>query len=174
MADDKESTEATLYVHGDIGPAQLNFVVPSLRGNALDGRDVSIIISTFGGSTDCALAIAIAMEEAKAKITLKTTAMGFVYSAGIYLIALGHPGYRYAYDKTVFMTHETRTAPTGTVKEVQESITGCKMVEEGLIQYFSSATGMSIAKATKWLDEVNFFTAAEAKELGLIDHIIKV
>ncbi len=157
-------TEINDYIANAV-MAQLLFLDKSNRS-----QDVSIYINSPGGSVTAGLAIYDTMQFIQPEVA--TYCLGQAASMGAVLLAGGTSGKRFALPNARVMIHQPWGGARGTAKDMEiqvgEILKMKKRLEE-LLGHHCGKNAKEIAKAT---DRDNFLSPEEAKEFGLIDHII--
>jgi ATP-dependent Clp protease protease subunit len=145
--------------------AQLLFLDKSNRS-----QDVSIYINSPGGSVTAGLAIYDTMQFIKPDVA--TYCLGQAASMGALLLAGGAANKRFALPNARVMIHQPWGGAQGTAKDMEiqvQEILKMKKSLEGILAHHSGKTSKEVSKAT---DRDNFMNPTEAKEFGLIDHIV--
>ncbi len=133
-------------------------------------QDISVYINSPGGSVTAGLAIYDTMRFAKPDVA--TYCLGQAASMGAVLLAGGTKGKRFALPNARVMIHQPWGGAQGTAKDMEiqvEEILKMKKRLEGILAEHTGKSAKEIAKAT---DRDNFLSPEEAKEFGLIDHIV--
>lgn len=134
-------------------------------------KDINMYINSPGGHVHSGLAIYDTMQHLRAPIN--TICMGLAASMGAFLLAAGTKGKRAALPHSRIMIHQPWGGVQGTARDmeiqVEEILKSKKRLEE-ILAHHTGKSAKDIAKAT---DRDNFLAPAEAKEFGLIDHIVE-
>ena len=102
-----------------------------------------------------------------------TVGMGLAASMGQFLLCAGAPGKRYALPHARIMMHQPSGGIGGTAADIAiqaESMLHIKTVMNERIAFHTGHTPEEIERDS---DRDRWFTAAEAKSYGLIDHVIR-
>ena len=145
--------------------AQLLFLDKSNRS-----QDIAVYINCPGGSVTAGLAIYDTMQFVQPQIA--TYCLGQAASMAAVLLAGGSKGKRYALPNARVMIHQPWGGVQGTARDMEiqvEEILKSKRRLEEILAYHTGRNSKDIAKAT---DRDNFLSPEEAKEFGLIDHIV--
>ena len=134
-------------------------------------KDIALYINSPGGSVTAMLAICDTMRYVRPEI--ETTCVGQAGSAAAILLAAGSPGRRQALPRARILLHEpaievARGHATDLAIQAQEVL----RLREQTEAILAEATGRDPATVRHDLDRDRFFTAAEAKEYGLIDEVL--
>ena len=145
--------------------AQLLFLDRSNRT-----QDINIYINSPGGSVTAGLAIYDTMQFVQPEVA--TYCLGQAASMGAVLLAGGAKGKRYSLPNSRVMIHQPWGGARGTAKDMKiqvEEIMKLKGRLEEILSHHSGRTPEEIATAT---DRDNFLAAEEARDFGLIDHVV--
>jgi len=145
--------------------AQLLFLDKSNRS-----QDIAIYINSPGGSVTAGLAIYDTMQFVQPQIA--TYCLGQAASMAAVLLAGGAAGKRFALPNARVMIHQPWGGVQGTARDMEiqvEEILKSKRRLEEILAHHSGKNSKDIAKAT---DRDNFLSPQEAKDFGLIDHIV--
>jgi ATP-dependent Clp protease protease subunit len=145
--------------------AQLLFLDKANRS-----QDIAVYINSPGGSVTAGLAIYDTMQFVQPEIA--TYCLGQAASMGAVLLAGGSKGKRFALPNARVMIHQPWGGAQGTARDMEiqvEEILKMKKRLEEILSFHSGKSAKDVAKAT---DRDNFLSPEEAKEFGLIDHIV--
>lgn len=166
--------DRTVYIDYDIDEVSASRI---LKAFAMFGRNpnndpVTIIISSNGGDIYSGLAIIDAMQELKnKKIKVITKAYGSAMSMAAWILAAGSK--RYASKNSFIMVHEGWYETWGKWHDVKIDMKHSEVLEEKCWRLLEEYTGTKIAKWKKMCIRGDYYMGVdEAKELGIIDHII--
>ncbi len=134
-------------------------------------KDIELYINSPGGSVTAGLAIYDAMQFIKCDVA--TTCVGQAASMGAVLLAGGAPGKRYCLEHARVMIHQVSAGFQGTASDI-------KIHAEEILKYgrilnniLAKHTGRSPEQVEKDSDRDYFMSAEEAKEYGIVDHVLK-
>src|SRR3954464_15199525 len=133
-------------------------------------KDISIYINSPGGSVTAGMAIFDTMQFIKPDI--QTICMGMAASMGSFLLAAGTKGKRYALPNAEVMIHQPLGGAQGQATEIEIAAKRILQLRDKLNTIMADCTGQPLEVISKDTDRDNFMTAEQAKEYGLIDHII--
>lgn len=136
------------------------------------GEDISLYIMSPGGSISAGLAIVDTMNYIKSDV--RTICLGMAASMGAVILASGAKGKRFTLPNAEVMIHQPLISGGLSGQETDISIhanhlTGRRAVLNSLL---SKATGKDIDTILKDTERDNYLSAEEAKEYGLVDHIV--
>ena len=133
-------------------------------------KDIYIYINSPGGSVYSGLAIYDTMQFLTCPVN--TYCMGIAASMGSFLLAAGTKGKRYALPNSRIMLHQPSGGTQGTAADVEIQAKEILYLRERLNEIYAKNTGQSLEQISNDLDRDRFMSPDEAKEYGLIDHVI--
>ncbi|MEU8308420.1 ATP-dependent Clp protease proteolytic subunit [Actinomadura sp. NPDC048955] len=154
----------------DISAGDVTAQMLALEGMDAD-RPIALYINSPGGSITAMLAICDTMRYVRPEI--ETTCVGQAGSAAAVLLAAGSPGRRQALPGARILLHEpeieTASGPATDLAIQAQEVLRLRGQTEAIL---AEATGRDPADIRRDLDRDRYFTAAEAKEYGLIDAVL--
>jgi ATP-dependent Clp protease protease subunit len=137
-----------------------------------DGKkDISMYINSPGGSVTAGLAIYDTMQFLTCDVT--TYCLGMAASMGAVLLSAGTKGKRYALPNSDIMIHQVSGGAQGQASDVERTVEYMFKLKKRLIKILAAHTGQPEEKVRLDSDRDYFLSAAEAKEYGLVDEVIK-
>ncbi|MBD8080586.1 ATP-dependent Clp protease proteolytic subunit [Cellulosimicrobium arenosum] len=133
-------------------------------------KDIWLYINSPGGSITAGMAIYDTMQYIQPDVA--TIAMGMAASMGQFLLSSGTKGKRYATPHARVMMHQPSGGIGGTATDVRINAQLIMHMKRVLSELTAEQTGQSLEQIVKDNDRDNWFTAAEAKEYGFIDHVV--
>ena len=134
-------------------------------------KDINIYINSPGGSVTAGLAIFDTIRYIKPEVS--TICVGLAASMGAFLLAAGQKGKRYALPNAEIMIHQPLGGARGQAEDVKIQAEWLLKTREKLNRIMSETIGRSIEEIAKDTDRDNFMSADEAKEYGIVDHVIR-
>lgn len=134
-------------------------------------KDIYLYINSPGGSVTAGFAIYDTIQHIKPDV--QTICIGMAASMGSFLLAAGTKGKRYALPNAEVMIHQPLGGAQGQATEIEIAANHILKTREKLNRILAERTGQSIETIQKDTDRDNFLTADEAKEYGLIDHVMQ-
>lgn len=134
-------------------------------------KDIKLYLNTPGGSVTAGLAIYDTMQYVKAPVS--TICIGMAASMGAVLLAAGQKGKRIALPNSEIMLHQVMGGAEGQASEIEITAKHIVQIKDKINQILVKHTGQKTDKIESDTDRDFYLTAAEAKEYGLIDEIIK-
>jgi ATP-dependent Clp protease protease subunit len=136
-----------------------------------DKRDISLFINSPGGSVYAGLAIYDVMQYVPNAVS--TFAMGMAASMGQFLLTAGAPGKRYALPHATVLMHQPSGGIGGTASDIRIQAEQMLHVKKTLFERTAYHTGQPLELIERDADRDRWFTAAEAKAYGFVDHVIR-
>lgn len=133
-------------------------------------RDISIYINSPGGSVMAGLAIYDTMQYIKCPIT--TLCVGQAYSMSAILLGAGSPGKRYALPHARMLLHQPLGGFSGQAMDVDIQAREIMRVKVELNAIMARHTGQDNERVAKDTDRDFYLSPLEAKEYGLVDHVV--
>ena len=134
-------------------------------------KDIYLYINSPGGSVTAGFAIYDTIQHIKPDV--QTICIGMAASMGSFLLAAGTKGKRFALPNAEVMIHQPLGGAQGQATEIEIAANHILKTREKLNRILAERTGQSIERIQKDTDRDNFLTADEAKEYGLIDHVMQ-
>jgi len=133
-------------------------------------KDIYLYINSPGGSVYAGLAIDDTMQYLKAPVS--TMCMGLAASMGALLLATGADGKRSALPNSRIMIHQPSGGSQGTAADIEIAAKEILYARERLNQILSTHTGQTVEQIADDVDRDRFMSPLEAKEYGIIDHVV--
>ncbi|MFS0268042.1 ATP-dependent Clp protease proteolytic subunit [Corynebacterium striatum] len=134
-------------------------------------RDISLYINSPGGSVTAGMAIYDTMKYSPCDIA--TYGMGLAASMGQFLLSGGTKGKRYALPHARIIMHQPSAGVGGTAADIAIQAEQFAQTKREMAQLIAEHTGQSFEQITKDSDRDRWFTAQQAKEYGIVDHVIE-
>lgn len=135
-----------------------------------DAKDINMYINSPGGSVSAGLAIIDTMNLIPNDVN--TIATGLAASMGAMILLSGTKGKRNALPHAEVMIHQPLGGAQGQATDIAIRANHILRTRETLYSMMSNATGKDIDEIAEACERDNFLTAEEARDFGLIDHII--
>lgn len=164
-----------MYVFGDLGEAVALQVVAGIFSciESDPTEIISIIVNTYGGSVDDALAIYDAVQFAHQVGTpIQTIGLGKIMSAGCLILAAGD--YRYMGKNSRLMFHAGFEQSAGTTHEQANNLKEFRRVEKLYDTLIARECGRTLAQVRELYEGGIdcYLTATQAKKFGFVDDVI--
>ncbi|AKE39731.1 ATP-dependent Clp protease proteolytic subunit [Corynebacterium camporealensis] len=134
-------------------------------------RDISLYINSPGGSVTAGMAIYDTMKYSPCDIA--TYGMGLAASMGQFLLSGGTKGKRFALPHARIMMHQPSAGVGGTAADIAIQAEQFAQTKREMAELIAEHTGQTFEQITKDSDRDRWFTAQQAKEYGLVDHVIE-
>lgn len=135
------------------------------------GQQINLYINSPGGAVDDTLAMYDTMQFISSDVA--TYCIGRAYSGAAVLLSAGEAGKRHILPNAKVMIHQPYGGITGQTTDIQiqaEQIIGAKATLNKII---SSHTGQPLKTVAEDGERDKYFSAAEAKEYGLVDEVFE-
>jgi len=133
-------------------------------------KDVYLYVNSPGGSVYAGLAIYDTIQYMKAPVA--TMCMGLAASMGALLLATGSPGKRSALPNSRIMIHQPSGGSQGTAADIEVQAREIIYARDRLNEILAKHTGQTVERIADDVDRDRFMSPLEAKEYGLIDHVV--
>ena len=149
-----------------------NFIMAQLL--YLEGQDSSrpiwLYINSPGGSVTSGMAIYDTMQFVQPEVG--TICIGLGASMGQFLLCAGAPGKRYALPHARIMMHQPLGGVRGQATDIAIQAEQMAYTKRLLQERIAHHTGQDVEQVEADSDRDRWFTASEAKDYGIIDHVI--
>lgn len=138
------------------------------------GAPIGMHIMSGGGKVYAGLAILDVMRSLSSPV--HTTCLGHCESMAAVLLACGEPGRRYALPNARVMIHQPVRGGSASKSSAKEALIQAQAIDQSrlrLCQLLAESTGRPLAELEALMDHDHYCSAAEAKELRLVDHIVQ-
>jgi ATP-dependent Clp protease protease subunit len=133
--------------------------------------DISLYINSPGGSVSAGLAIYDTMRLIPNDVS--TLAMGLAASMGQFLLCAGTPGKRYSLPHAQVLMHQGSAGFGGTAADVEIYAQQLEATAAIMAELTAAHTGQPVDKIRQDSLRDRWFTAAEARDYGMIDQIVE-
>jgi ATP-dependent Clp protease protease subunit len=133
-------------------------------------RDIFLYINSPGGSVSAGMAIYDTMQFVSNDVA--TVGLGLAASMGQFLLCAGAKGKRYATPHARIMMHQPSGGIGGTAADIAIQAEQMLYVKKTMAERIAFHTGQDVEQIEKDSDRDRWFSAAEAKEYGFIDHVV--
>ena len=145
--------------------AQLLF----LEGENPD-QDIWLYINSPGGAVTAGMAIYDTMQFIKPDVA--TICLGLGASMGQFLLGAGAPGKRYSLKHARIMMHQPSGGIQGQASDIAIQAEQLNYIKRLMAELIAGHTGQDVEQVQADSDRDRWFTAEEAKEYGIVDHVI--
>jgi len=137
-------------------------------------QDIHLYINSPGGSVSAGLAIYDMMQFIKNDVA--TYCMGMAASMGSLLLCAGTKGKRYALPNSRVMVHQPLIGGggiSGQASDIEIHAKEMLRTKKNLTDIYVNHTGKSFEELDKAMDRDNYMSPDQAKDFGLIDHVVE-
>lgn len=134
-------------------------------------KDINLYVNSPGGSVTAGLAIYDTMQFVKCDVT--TYCVGQAASMGAVLLAAGTKGKRLALPNARIMIHQPWGGVQGQASDISIQAKEILRMRDRLNEILALHTGKSVDAISKDADRDFFMSAAEARDYGLVDEVVK-
>ena len=165
--------ERIIFLGSDVRDDNANAICAQMLLLAAEDpeRDIWLYINSPGGSVTAGMAIFDTMQWVPNDVA--TVAMGMAASMGQFLLSAGTPGKRYATPHARVMMHQPSGGIGGTASDIKIQAEQLIHIKKQMAALIAEHTGQSVEQIEKDSDRDRWCTAAEAKDYGFVDHVIK-
>jgi len=164
--------ERIVFLIGPVNDQSANVVVAQLLFLESENpdKDISLYINSPGGSVSAGMSIFDTMQFIKPDVS--TMCLGIAASMGAFLMAAGAKGKRFALPNSRVMIHQPSGGAQGQATDIEIQAREILKMRESLNRILAERTGQSLEKIRLDSERDFFMSADEAKDYGLIDHVI--
>ena len=136
-------------------------------------KDVAMYINSPGGYVSSGLAVYDTMQYVRPPVS--TICLGQAASMGAVLLSAGEAGHRYSLPHSRILIHQPlmRGGIGGQATDIEIQAREILRLREKLNEILTIHTGQSVERIEKDTDRDYFMSAPEAKEYGLVDHVVE-
>ena len=171
MLDERLLRERIIWLEGPVMDENSNRIAKQLQVLAAEDpdKDITLYINSPGGSITAGMVIYDTMQLIPNDVT--TIAMGLAASMGQFLLCAGAPGKRYATPNTRIMMHQPLGGIGGTASDIKIQAEQMLFIKKRMAQLIAEHSGHSVEEIEADSDRDRWFTAEEARDYRLIDHV---
>ena len=161
-----------VFLGSEVNDEVANFLTAQLL--YLEGedsqKDIWLYINSPGGSVTAGMAIYDTMQFVTPDVG--TICMGLAASMGQFLLCAGAPGKRYGLRHARIMMHQPSAGMAGQAADIAIQAEQMKYIKDLLAERIAEHTGQSKEQINTDSDRDRWFTADNARDYGIIDHVI--
>jgi len=132
--------------------------------------DIWLYINSPGGSVTAGMAIYDTMQFVSCPVA--TVCMGLAASMGQFLLTAGAAGKRYTLPNARIMMHQPLAGLRGQAADIAIQAEQLAFTKRRMAELISQHSGRDIAQIQADSERDRWFTAEQAQEYGLVDHVI--
>ena len=133
-------------------------------------KDIWLYINSPGGSVTAGMAIYDTMQLIKPDVS--TLCLGLGASMGQFLLGAGAQGKRYSLKHARIMMHQPLGGIQGQASDIAIQAEQLSYIKKLMAELIAGHTGQTVEQVQADSDRDRWFTAEEAKEYGIVDHVI--
>jgi ATP-dependent Clp protease, protease subunit len=133
-------------------------------------KDIYLYVNSPGGAVTAGLAIYDTMQYIKPAVA--TICMGQAALMGALLLCAGAKGKRFALPHSRIMIHQPLAGVQGQATDIDIQAREILRIRDELNRIMVTHTGQAVERIQRDTDRDFFMTAEQAKEYGLVDHVI--
>jgi len=134
-------------------------------------KEISFYINSHGGLVSSGLGIYDTMQYIKPPVS--TLCIGQASSMGSFLLAAGEKGKRLSLPNSRIMVHQPSAGYQGQATDIEIHAKEILDLKKRLNKIYSKHTKKSEDEVKKALERDKFMSPVEAKDFGLIDHVVE-
>ncbi len=161
-----------VFLGSEVNDTVANFITAQML--YLEGedpeKDIWLYINSPGGSVTAGMAIYDTMQFVTPDVG--TICMGLCASMGQFLLCAGAAGKRYSLPHARIMMHQPSAGMQGQATDIAIQAEQLKYIKDLLADRIASHTGQTKDQINADSDRDRWFTAEQAKDYGIIDHVI--
>ena len=164
--------ERVIFLLGEVNEESANLVVAQLMflHHQDPKADIHFYINSPGGSVTDGMGVFDVMRYVSCDVA--TYCIGMAASMGATLLAAGTKGKRFALPHAEVMIHQVLGGAKGPATDIEIRTMHLLRTIESLNRLLCNMTGQPLERVQKDTDRDYWMTAQEAKEYGLVDHVI--
>jgi ATP-dependent Clp protease, protease subunit len=165
-------SERIVYLGTALDAGVANALIAQLLHLEADGpgREIAFYINCEGGDPAAMLAVYDTLQYIHSPVA--TTCVGQAVAVGAVLLAAGTPGRRAALPHARVVLHQPAGQGRGTIPDLILAADEIVRVRGDLEAILASHTGQSVETLRRDTDRDRVFTAAAARDYGLIDEVL--
>ncbi len=133
-------------------------------------KDIMLYVNSPGGSVTAGLAIYDTMQHVRSQVN--TICLGQAASMGAFLLNAGAKGKRMSLPHSRILIHQPLGGAQGQATDIEIQAKEIIRIKKMLNEIMASHSGQPVKQIEKDTDRDYIMTPEEAKEYGLIDHVI--
>ncbi|HEX2191895.1 MAG TPA: ATP-dependent Clp protease proteolytic subunit [Acidimicrobiales bacterium] len=134
-------------------------------------RDIYLYINSPGGSVSAGMAIYDTMQYVSCDVG--TICLGLAASMGQFLLCAGTPGKRYSLPHSRVLMHQPSAQMQGAAVDIAIHAEQIVYTKRIMAERIAQHTGQTVEQIETDFDRDRWFTATQARDYGIIDHVIE-
>jgi ATP-dependent Clp protease, protease subunit len=164
--------ERIIFLQGEVRDEMANALSAQLLLLAAEDpeKDISLYINSPGGSITAGMAIYDTMQLIPNDVA--TYGIGLAASMGQFLLCAGAAGKRHATPRARIMMHQPLGGIGGTASDIKIQAEQMIYIKRQMAELIAEHTGQTVETIERDSDRDKWFTADEAREYGIVDHVV--
>jgi ATP-dependent Clp protease protease subunit len=164
--------ERIIFLEGEVRDEMANEIVRQLLLLSAEDpeSDIYLYVNSPGGSVSAGMAIYDTMQFVKNDVA--TVGLGMCASMGQFLLTAGAAGKRYALKHTRVMMHQPLGGLGGVQSLVQKQAEQMLLIKRQMAELIAEHSGQPVERIVEDSEWEKWFSAEEAKEYGIVDHVV--
>ena len=163
--------ERIVFLGSEVNDEVANYLTAQmlyLEGEDPD-KDIWLYINSPGGSVTAGMAIYDTMQFIQPDVA--TICMGLAASMGQFLLCAGAPGKRFSLPHARIMMHQPSGGLQGQASDIAIQAEQIIFIKRLMAEKIAEHTGQTVEQVEADSERDRWFTAEQAKEYGIIDHV---
>ena len=162
-----------IFLQGEVDDDSANLIVAQMLFLQFDDpkADIHLYINSPGGSVTAGMGIYDTMHYITCDVA--TYCIGIAASMAATLLAAGTKGKRYALPHSEVMIHQVLGGARGPATDIQIRTAHLIRTKKTMNEILHKLTGQPLERIERDTDRDNFMTASEARDYGLVDHVLE-
>ncbi len=162
-----------VFLLGEVDDESANLIVAQLLYLQFEDpkADIHLYINSPGGSVTAGMSVYDTMRYITCEV--QTYCIGIAASMAATLLAAGTKGKRNILPHGEVMIHQVLGGFRGQATDIEIRTRHLLRTKRAMNEILSNLTGQPLERLEKDTDRDNFMSAREAKEYGLVDHILE-
>jgi len=164
--------QRTIFMGGEVEDFSADAIISQLLllDSQDQGKDIKLFINSPGGSVTAGMGIYDAMMLCRSDVS--TYCFGLAASMGAFLLGAGKKGKRYSMPNSRIMIHQPLGGASGQAVDIEIQAKEIMYHKANLNRIMADYTGQPLNKVEEDTDRDRYMSPLEAKEYGIIDHIV--
>ncbi|KAG1658426.1 hypothetical protein FOA52_009608 [Chlamydomonas sp. UWO 241] len=164
--------QRTVFMSGEVEDFGADALVAQLLllDAQAQNKDIRLFINSPGGSVSAGMGIYDAMMLCRSDVS--TYCFGLAASMGAFLLGAGTRGKRYSMPNSRIMIHQPLGGASGQAVDIEIQAKEIMYHKANLNRIIADYTSQPLAKVEEDTDRDRYMSPIEAREYGLIDHVV--
>jgi ATP-dependent Clp protease protease subunit len=163
--------ERIVFLNGEVDDNSASLICAQLLFLESENptREISFYINSPGGVVTSGFAIYDTMQFIRCPVS--TLCMGTAGSMGSFLLMAGAPGRRIALPNASVILHQPSGGFRGQASDIERHAEDILKLKRRMTRLYAEHCGRTEDEVARVLDRDYFFTAEEARDWGIVDHV---